>query len=224
MPTPVQNFAKDLQQDLPGAALNAPAVQRNKDALLAALAPHLSNRTGNLLEIGSGTGQHAVHFASKFTGLTYQPTDLHEDHIRSIEAWRQASEISNLQQAQRLDALASDWSTQVAGLAPQSLSALLAINVIHISPWPVTTAIISGASKYLAEDGLLITYGPYKRNGVHTAESNAAFDASLKRMDPDFGVRDIADVGAEAERLGLELAQEIAMPANNLTLVFRRKT
>ena len=222
MPQPVENFAKDLSQGKAGPALDAPAFHRNKEALVEALSRHLSDQTGSLLEIGSGTGQHACTFAAAFPGLTYHPTDLHDEHIASIEAWRQSAELPNLKAAVRLDALTYDWSTVIPSITPQSLTALLAINVIHISPWPVAEAIFSAAGRYLKEDGALITYGPYKRNGEHTAESNARFDASLKRLNPGFGVRDIAEVQDLARRAHLELAEEITMPANNLTLVFKR--
>lgn len=223
MPLPVENFAKDLAQGTAGPALDAPAFHRNKEALLKALAPHLTERTGSLLEIGSGTGQHACTFAAAFPGLTYQPTDIHDEHIASVEAWRQSGDYPNLTPAVRLDALASEWHADVPDLAAKSLTALLAINVIHISPWAVAEAIFTGAGNYLAEDGLLITYGPYKRNGEHTSEGNLKFDASLKKLNPDFGVRDIVDVKAAAERAHLELAEEIQMPANNLTLIFKRR-
>lgn len=192
----------------------APAAERNKQPILEALRDVLPAR-GLVLELGSGSGQHVVHFARAFPTLEFQPSDPEPAARRSIEAWVRAERLPNVRAPLALDAEAERWTE-----AP--LQAVLAINVIHISPWPVTQAIFEGAARHLSEGGLLFLYGPYRRGGLHTAPSNEAFDHSLRARDPRWGVRDLEEVTQVGREVGLVLEREVAMPANNLSLVFRR--
>lgn len=192
----------------------APAAERNKQPILEALRDVLPAR-GLVLELGSGSGQHVVHFARAFPTLEFQPSDPEPAARRSIEAWVRAERLPNVRAPLALDAEAERWTE-----AP--LQAVLAINVIHISPWPVTQAIFEGAARHLSEGGLLFLYGPYRRGGLHTAPSNEAFDQSLRARDPRWGVRDLEEVTQVGREVGLVLEREVAMPANNLSLVFRR--
>ncbi len=203
--------------------LDAPAFHRNHGPILEVLRRHLAGSSGLVLEIGSGTGQHVVAFAEAFPALVWQPSDIDERHLASIAAWRRASGLANIASPARLDATAADWPAAIPELATERLRALIAINVVHIAPWRVAEGLFAGAERHLrAGDGLLVLYGPYKRDGAHTAPSNAAFDASLRRQNPAWGVRDVADVAALGRRHGLALEEINEMPANNLTLVFRR--
>lgn len=189
------------------------AVARNRDPILEVLRAHLPAR-GRLLELASGSGEHALHFARALPGWEILPSDRDADELASIEAWREEGP-PNLLPPVRIDALDPDWPVE-------PVDAMLAINLIHIAPWAVCVALMQQAGRLLASGGLLFTYGPYRVGGAHTAPSNEAFDAWLRDRDPAFGVRDLEAVTAEAERNGLALAETIAMPANNFTLVFRR--
>jgi len=192
----------------------SPSVGRNREPILAVLRRVLPAR-GTVLEIASGTGEHAVHFAAALLKLTWQPTDRDPDALASIAAHRAAARLPNLLPALELDACAPLWPVARA-------DAVVAINMIHIAPWTAAEGLIAGAGRVLARAGVLYLYGPFKEGGRHTAPSNAAFDASLRAGNPDWGVRDIGDVFDLAGRHGLALDQRIAMPANNLSLVFRK--
>lgn len=222
MRIPVENFAKDIAPADADGKLDAPAFHRNKDAIAARLGEILAGRSGLVLEIGSGTGQHAATFASAFPHLEFQPTDPVAEHVASIAAWGKDSGLANLREPAQLDALAAPWTLPSSALPRDGLTAVLAINVIHIAPWPVAEGILAGAARHLAADGLMIFYGPYKKDG-QTAASNVAFDQALRAKNPQFGVRELGDLVASAEAAGLALRQEHEMPANNLTLVFARK-
>jgi SAM-dependent methyltransferase len=191
----------------------APAAQRNRDPILAVLRRHLPAH-GLLLEVASGTGEHAVHVAAAFPELAVQPSDPDPGCRASIDAWAQASRLPNLRPALALDASAPDWPVAAA-------DAVLCINMIHISPWEATEGLLRGAARLLPQGAPLILYGPYRRAGVPTAPSNEAFDAELRARDPRWGLRDLEAVAELAARdFGpLEVNE---MPANNLTLVFRR--
>ena len=195
------------------AALTAPAVARNRDPILAVLRRVLPV-SGSVLEVASGTGEHAVHFAAALPGLAWQPTDIDADALRSIAAYRRSAQLPNLLPALELDAAAPPWPVARA-------DAVVAINMIHIAPWAAAQGLMAGAARVLAPAGVLYLYGAFKENGRHTAPSNAAFDASLRASDPEWGVRDLAEVAALAATHGLDFAERIAMPANNLSLVFR---
>ena len=193
--------------------LRAPAVARNRDPILAVLRRILPAH-GTVLEIASGTGEHAVHFAAGLPNLTWQPSDSDADALRSIRAHRATAQLPNLLEPLELDACAPVWPTSHAG-------AVVSINMIHIAPWAAAEGLMAGAGRLLAPGGVLYLYGPFKEDGRHTAPSNAAFDASLRAQDPEWGVRDTGEVAALARQYGLELVERVAMPANNLSLVFR---
>jgi SAM-dependent methyltransferase len=191
----------------------APAVARNRDPILAVLRRVLPAH-GTVLEIASGTGEHAVHFAARLPELTWQPTDRDANALRSIAAYRTAARLPNLLPPLELDAALPLWPVARA-------EAIVSINMIHIAPWTAAEGLMAGAGRVLAPGGVLYLYGPFKENGRHTAPSNSAFDATLKARDPEWGVRDVAEVSDLAGRHGLVLVDRIAMPANNLSLVFR---
>ncbi len=196
------------------AVLTSPSVARNRDPILSVLRRFLP-KTGMVLEIASGTGEHAVHFAAALPHLTWQPTDLDEQALNSIAAHRAASGLPNLLAPLRLDAAAPNWPVE-------RVDAVVAINMVHISPWPATQGLMAGAGRALPPGGVLYLYGAYKENGVHTAASNEAFDQDLRRRNPEWGVRDLEEVADLASTHRLELVERISMPANNLGLVFRR--
>lgn len=196
------------------AALTSPSVARNRDPILTILRRVLPP-TGTVLEIASGTGEHALHFAAALPYLTWQPTEQDEHALNSIAAHRVASGVSNLLAPLRLDAAAPDWPVERA-------DAIVAINMIHISPWRATQGLMAGAGRVLPPGGVLYLYGAYMENGAHTAPSNEAFDQDLRRRNPEWGVRDLDEVAELARTQRLGLVERIAMPANNLSLVFRR--
>jgi len=202
--------------------LNAPAFQRNHEAIWSAIAPFLSAQSGEVLELGSGTGQHVSTFAARTPQLTWWPSDIYPSHLASIEAWRQHSGLANLRAAQRIDLTDAAWVWTANGQPGATLAAMLCINVLHISPWAVAQNLIAGAGRYLRDGGRLFVYGPFKRGGAHTAPSNAAFDQSLRAENPAWGVRDVADLNALAKTAGLTAAEIAPMPANNLVLAFAR--
>lgn len=207
--------------EAPDRRRDAPAFHRNVDPIRSVLLELLSGRAGDVLEVGAGTGQHALAFSAALPALRWWPTDAVAAQLDSIEAWRLHAEGPNLQAPFTLDASAAGWKLAEQGLASE-LTAIVSLNVIHISPWEVTEGLFAGAGRHLAADGLLILYGPFSREGAHTAASNAAFDADLRRRNPDWGIRDVADLRRLAAAHGLELRSLQPMPANNLTLVFAR--
>jgi SAM-dependent methyltransferase len=220
MPEFTFEFGKDgpLPED---GRLDAAAFHRNHAAISSVLENLLEGRTGNVLEIGSGTGQHAVALASRWPAVTWWPTDLNDNHLRSIAAWRTRARLDNVKPPVRLDASQNDWRLAALGL-PSSFIAIFCANVIHISPWAVAEGLFAGAARHLAADGRLFLYGPFKRDGQHNAPSNAAFDESLRRQNPEWGVRDIAELRTLAAANQLRLAQISEMPSNNAVLTFKR--
>ena len=172
--------------------------------------------SGTVLEVASGTGEHAVFMARRFPGLHWQPTDLDIEALASIDAWARESSLANIAPAIRLDASDKDWPIAQAG-------AILCINMIHISPWEATEGLFAGAAQRLEPGGPLVLYGPFLEDSVETAASNLAFDASLRARNPDWGVRNVSALDDLAERTGLVRAARYAMPANNLTLVYRKQ-
>jgi SAM-dependent methyltransferase len=204
------------------ARLRGPAFARNHAPIWSAIAPVLADRRGDVLEVGSGTGQHVVAFARESPAITWWPSDIHPRHLASIAAWRADAALTNVQAPLRIDLLEAAWDAALP--MPEPLLAILCINVLHISPWGVTESLLAGAGRRLAPDGRLFVYGPFRRDGAHTAPSNVAFDASLRAQDPAWGVRDIRDIAAAAQRCGLGIAAMAPMPANNFTLVVERKS
>lgn len=196
-----------------GAKRHAPATVRNRDAIAAVLADWLPP-AGLVLEVASGSGEHAVHFAAAFPGLQWQPSDPDPAALASIAAWRAEAGLANIAPPLLLDAAAPEWPVGTA-------DALLCINMVHISPWAATRGLLAGAARVLPQGAPLILYGPYLESEVATAPSNLAFDRSLKERDPDWGLRDLDAVKAAAASLAF--AERRAMPANNLMLLFHRR-
>ena len=192
---------------------HAPATERNRDPIAAVLREVLPP-SGLVLEVASGTGEHAAYFARLFPALDWQPSDPDPDALTSIEAWGADAAAPNLLPPVELDA-AGTWPIDHA-------DAVLCINMVHISPWAATLGLLAGAARLLPPGGPLILYGPYRRGEVDTAESNEAFDRSLKARNPDWGLRDLEEVAAAAKAAGLVLERVVEMPANNLTVVFRK--
>jgi cyclopropane fatty-acyl-phospholipid synthase-like methyltransferase len=192
----------------------APAVARNKAAITEVLARHLP-AAGLVLEIASGCGEHALHFAAHFPALSFQPTDPDAAALASIAAWRAEAQLPNLLLPLMLDVMADAWPVQKA-------DAVLCINMIHIAPWEATAALMRGAARVLPRDGILFLYGPFKQSGQHTAPSNAEFDAGLRAQDARWGVRDLEAVAEIASAAGFAAPVVEAMPANNLSVIFRR--
>lgn len=193
---------------------SSPASVRNREPILAALRPRLP-AAGLVLELASGTGEHAVHCAAALPALQWQPTDLDPDALASIAAWRDEAQLPNLRAPLPLDALRWPWPVERA-------DAIFCANMVHISPWEVSVALFAGAARVLPAGAPLCTYGPYRFDGAFTAPSNQAFDASLRQRDPRWGVRDVAELSKLASQHGLALEETVEMPANNHVLLFRR--
>lgn len=191
-----------------------PATLRNRDAILGVLRGVLPE-AGLILEIASGSGEHLVHFARAFSGLTFQPSDPEDAALHSIAAWTQDAGVTNVLPPLTLDAASDHWPVEKAG-------AILCINMIHISPWHATEGLMRNAARLLRKGAPLYLYGPYRQAGVITAPSNEAFDASLKAQNPAWGLRDLEAVAALAKEAGFSPPAVTDMPANNLSVVFRR--
>jgi SAM-dependent methyltransferase len=219
----VIEFGRDGRLVEPDGRLDAPAFHRNHAAIWAVLQPHLAGKSGDVVEAGSGTGQHVVEFAGHTPEITWWPSDLNEAHLRSINAWRAQAGLANIRPPLRIDLSDPAWCPQMLdGSGPEKLLAVFCANVIHIAPWRVAEGLFAGTGRTLRADGRLFLYGPFKRAGKHTSVSNAVFDASLREKDPGWGVRDIEDLEKLAASAGLKLIETAAMPANNFTLVFAR--
>jgi len=196
------------------AAKSAPAAARNREPILRVLRDYLP-RPAHVLEIASGTGEHAVWFSTALPEVTWQPTDHDPEALSSIAAWRDRAGPPNLMPPLRLDATEDTWPVAQA-------DAVVAINMIHIAPWSATRGLIAGAARVLTQGGMLFLYGPFREGGEHTAAGNVAFDADLRARDPSWGIRDLDEIAALAGQHGLTGPERIAMPANNLIVVFRR--
>ena len=219
----VVEFGRDGRPVEPDGRLDAAAFHRNHQAIRAVLQRFLAGKSGDVVEAGSGTGQHAVDFARHFPEIVWWPSDLNEQHLKSIAAWRAQAGLPNVRPPLRIDLSDPDWCPEMRdGRGPGKLLAVFCANVIHIAPWRVAEGLFAGAARYLRADGRLFLYGPFKRDGKHTALSNAVFDASLRERDAEWGVRDIVDLEKLAEGVGLVLIETAEMPANNLVLTFGR--
>ena len=192
----------------------APAAERNKGPILEVLQRVLPPR-GLVLEIGSGTGQHVVHFAKALSQLSWQPSDPDAENRQSIALWSRVEELGNVRAPLALDVRERPWPIDAA-------DAIVCINVVHVSPWAATLALFDGVREVLPSEGVLFLYGPYRRGGRHTAPSNEKFDADLRAHNPEWGLRDIDELAEVADRVGFALAEIVDMPANNFSLVFRK--
>ncbi len=200
------------------ARLYAAATERNRAPIAAVLHRRLPD-AGTVLEIASGSGEHAMHFAAAFPGVVFQPSDPDSLARASIAAW--STGMTNVRPPLALDVTSASWQDDPN--IPNPLAAILCINMIHISPWAATLGLMRGAGKLLTAGAVLYLYGPYRRQGLHTAPSNAAFDASLQQRNPAWGVRDLEAVVALAGEHGLALDEVVEMPANNLSVILRRE-
>lgn len=201
-------------KDMPDLHQYAPATTRNRDPILDVLRGALPS-TGLVLELASGTGEHITHFARALPDLNWQPSDPSPIARQSIAAWVAAQALGNVAPPLELDAAGEDWPIKQA-------DAIVCINMIHISPWEATEGLMRGAGAILPAGGLLYLYGPYRVAGQATAPSNEAFDQDLRARDPRWGLRQLEDVGACAERNGLRVESVHPMPANNLSVLLRR--
>ena len=193
----------------------APAAARNRQPILDVLQRYLPT-SGVVLEVASGTGEHCAYFAPRLSSeLIFQPSDPDADARASIDAWIAAEGLANVRPALDLDAGDAIWPIELA-------NAVVCINMIHISPWAATAGLIAGAKRILPKGGVLFLYGPYRRNGEHTAQSNAAFDRDLRQRNPLWGVRDLEAVAGLAQESSFEAIGIEQMPANNLSLLFRK--
>jgi len=221
----VVEFGKDGRPVEPDGRLDAPAFHRNHQAIWSVLQTFLEGKSGDVVEAGSGTGQHVVDFAGRTPEITWWPSDLNAQHLKSIDAWRAHAGLPNIRPPLRIDLADPAWCAQMHdGSGPGKLLAVFCANVIHIAPWRVAEGLFEGAGRYLRADGRLFLYGPFKRGGKHTAVSNAVFDTSLRERDAEWGVRDVEAVEQLAGKAGLVLIEIAEMPANNLVLVFARST
>jgi len=197
-----------------GSRRSAPAALRNREPIAEVLGEWLPER-GLVLEIASGTGEHAAFFAERFPALEWQPSDVHLDALTSIAAWREASDLPNLRPPLTLDAASADWPVRAA-------DAVLSIDMVHISPWASALGLLDGAAAILPSGAPLILYGPWLKDDIPAAPSNLEFDADLKRRDPSWGLRRVEDFGTAAVPRGFALEALRPMPANNLMMLWRK--
>lgn len=189
----------------------AASAERNKDPILNVLKRVLPH-SGLVLEIGSGTGQHVVHFAKALPGLAWQPSDPDEEFRNSVRSWTKAEGLDNVRAPIDLEVCRFPWPVTRA-------DAVLCVNMIHVAPWAATQALFSGARRVLDQGGPLVLYGPYLRSGRHTAASNEAFDARLRAANPSWGLRDLEGVLEIADQAGFRRAEIVEMPANNFGVI-----
>jgi len=197
-----------------GAQRSAPAALRNREPIADVLAEWLP-ASGTVLEIASGSGEHALFFAKRFPALEWQPSDVHPDALASIAAWRDTADLPNLRPPLTIDAAAADWPIGRA-------DAVLSINMVHISPWASALGLLAGAELLLGQGAPLILYGPWLKDDIETVPSNLDFDADLKRRNPAWGLRRIENFAAAAEPQGFTLEDVRQMPANNLMILLRK--
>ncbi len=201
-----------------GGRLFSPSAGRNREVVRDVLV-RFAPVTGDVLEVGAGTGEHAVTFAAALPGVRWRPGDPDAASRASIAAWTAHEGLLNVAPPHQIDVAAIDWG----GLEPGSLAGIVSLNMIHIAPFAAARGLLAGAGRYLAAGGMLFLYGPFSRNGEHTSPSNVAFDESLKSRDERWGVRDLdQDIVPLAKAAGLTLESVVEMPANNLSVVFRK--
>lgn len=197
------------------------SAMRNREPILDVLKKHLP-ASGTVLEIASGSGEHAVYFAPQFPNLNWQATNFDDTQLDSVIDWIAHSPSGNLLPPLKLDATATLWPIESAGCLATPITAIFNVNMIHISPWCVCEGLMAGAGRTLEKGGRLFIYGPFKINGQHTAPTNAEFDRWLRADNADYGIRDQANVIAEAEKKGLVHVEAVSMPANNFLQIFER--
>jgi hypothetical protein len=212
---------KTIQMTPQNARQYAPATERNREPILEILLQVLPS-SGTILEIASGTGEHAVFFASRLSPRWWLPTDANLELRASIIAWTEHNLCNNVYAPLELDVREPVWPVEKGWLDREPIVAIVNINMIHISPWSACLGLMAGAGRILKAGGILYLYGPFKQGGEHTAESNAAFDEYLRSQNQEWGVRDLDDVVAAAKAENLILKQTYQMPANNLSVVFQR--
>jgi SAM-dependent methyltransferase len=223
MPQFTIQYGRDGGTREPDGRLDAPAFHRNVEPIWSVLGPFLAGRAGHVLEAGSGTGQHAVTYAARTPDIVWLPSDANPAHLASIDAWRRYAGLANVRRPFLLDLAEPGWRVAEEEVCEAGgFLAFFCANVLHIAPWRVAEGLFDGAGRQLRPDGRLFLYGPFMRDGRHTAPSNAQFDASLRRENPEWGVRDIADLDRLAVRAGFRLRETADMPANNFVLVFER--
>ncbi|MGK7956153.1 MAG: DUF938 domain-containing protein [Crocosphaera sp.] len=197
----------------------APATQRNREPILEVLLRVLP-KSGDILEIASGTGEHSLFFAPAFSPRQWIPSDPNPIARDSIEAWRQESLIDNIQSPFNINVEDDSWIVAIEKL---NITTIVNINMIHISPWEACLGLMEGANRILPSAGILYLYGPYKQRGKHTAPSNESFDQSLRSQNPEWGIRNLEDVIKVAEDKGLIFKEKVEMPANNLSVIFQKQ-
>lgn len=198
----------------------APATDRNREPILAALKDCLPD-FGTILEIASGSGQHAIHFVEHLPNHYWQPSDPDQKSRNSISAWWWEVQLNNILPPLDINTQDDVWSVENITL-PLPISSMVCINMIHISPWESTVGLMKGAGRILSKDGILYLYGPYKIDGKHTATSNELFDVSLRSQNSEWGIRELGDVKELAMEHGLTFVKTVEMPANNLSVIFKK--
>lgn len=199
---------------------HAPSIERNKDPILAVLKTYLPDH-GTVLEIASGSGQHAIHFIKHLPNHYWQPSDPDRESRNSIRDWWWKVQLNNILPPMNIRTDDDIWAVEQEQL-PLPVSAIVCINMIHIAPWEASIGLMKGAERILPAGGILYLYGPYKIDGKHTAPSNELFDVSLHSRNPKWGVRDLADVKKLAQNHSLEFVETVKMPANNLSVIFKK--
>ena len=214
------NEEKEL--DVISERIDTPAFHKNFPYIIEVLKTEFGANSGNILEIASGSGQHALFFANTFPAIVFWPSDLQSYHLQSIEAWRQDATLDNLRPPFQLDVLKKNWGIGEVDRPPDGLDAIININMIHISPIEAARNLFWGSSVHLGINGKLILYGPFMKDGQHTSTSNAEFDQWLRSKDPSWGVRGIEEISVFANSNQLVLDRLVPMPANNFMLIYRR--
>ena len=198
---------------------HAPATDRNRDPIIAVLKENLPDH-GTILEIASGSGQHAIYFINQMPNQYWQPSDPDENSRNSISAWWWEVQLNNILPPLNINAQDDIWPVENIDV-PQPITSVVCINMIHISPWESTIGLMKGAARVLPKGGILYLYGPYKIDGKHTAPSNELFDINLRSKNTEWGVRDLSDVIKLASENGLDFVKTVDMPANNLSVIFK---
>jgi len=202
--------------------IDTPAYHRNCIHIVEVLKSELKSDNGDILEIASGSGQHALAFARAFPNYIFWPSDISADYLNSIEAWRKNKPLENLKAPFKLDVLARSWNMGEINRPPGVFDAIININMVHISPIQAAEGLFRGSSKYMGEDGKLFLYGPFKINGEHTAQSNREFDEILRARNSTWGLRDLEELSDLALTFKLVLQRRVSMPSNNFVLIFCR--